>query len=329
MKFQCDLIRAVRQHFDLANISYTESGDADYFATRYREMQERRISSRPRRVHFSKEAHESLGNLMRESDANQQIKVREAWATAFKIWYLLENGEELMPYLSKKVRNADYSDGLLWHYGMHHFHLSSRMESAEFVKRSDYLLFVMVTNEDVFFVDVRKHHDPQNLLWVRQNLLDIVHANWPEITRSRSLTGTRGTALTDEEIKVLRDKNTNVALGLGEITLAPLGFGSMADGSSAFCRFWAMKLLHEIREIENYFNNPPGDLRSALEAKGIIMTGGSELRLDLLVNVVPSSELVECLQKENHLCKVLCAMGFTIVDNATGLPVMIRSETDI
>ena len=143
------------------------------------------------------------------------------------------------------------------------------------------------------------------------------------------MTGTRGATLSDEEIKVLRDKHTNVVLGLGEITLAPLGFGTMADGSSAFCRFWAMRLLDEIREIENYFNNPPGDLHSALGAKGIIMSGGSELRLDLLVNVVPSSELVECLQEENHLCRVLCAMGFTIVDNATGFPVMIRSATDV
>ena len=118
VKFQCDLIKVVRQHFDMANISYTESGDANYFATRYREMQERRISSRPRRVHFSRETHESLGNLMRESDANQQSKAREAWATAFKIWHLFENGEDIMPYLSKKVSNADYSGRTsvaLWH----------------------------------------------------------------------------------------------------------------------------------------------------------------------------------------------------------------------
>ena len=329
VKFQCDLIKVVRQHFDLANISYAESGDANYFATRYREMQERRISSKPRRVHFSRETHESLGKLMRESDVSQQRKAREAWTTAFKIWHLFENGEDLMPYLSKKVNNADHSDGLLWHYGMHHFHLSSRFGSSEFVERSDYLLFAMVANEDVFFVDVRKHRDPQNLLWVRQNLLAIVQANWPEIIKSRSLTGTRGASLTDEEIKVLRDKNTNVALGLGESTLAPLGFGTMADGSSAFCRFWAMRLLDEIRAIETYFNSPPADLHSALESKGIVMSGGSGLSLGLLVNVAPSSEHVEHLQNANHLCRVLCAMGFTIVDNATGFPVMIRSETDI
>ena len=84
---------------------------------------------------------------------------------------------------------------------MHHFHLNDQLDTSGFVERSDYLLFAILDEADAYFVDIMKHSDPENLLWVRQNLLKIVHSNWPELTQSRALRGTTGDQLTDNQKK--------------------------------------------------------------------------------------------------------------------------------
>ena len=58
---------------------------------------------------------------------------------------------------------------MLWDYAMHHRHLSRNVGQNAFVERSDWLLFVIVADEDAYFVDVRRHSDPDRLQWVRQD----------------------------------------------------------------------------------------------------------------------------------------------------------------
>ena len=136
---------------------------------------------------------------------------------------------------------------------MHHLHLSRKLDESGFAERLDYLLFSIVGDEEVFFVDVRKYHDPEKLLWVRQDLLNIVHSNWPGLTYTRALHGVIGSTITDVEKRELRRKNANHIPGLGGHAIAPLGGGTMSDGSSAWCRAWGNKLLHEVEQHESYF----------------------------------------------------------------------------
>ena len=207
---------------------------------------------------------------------------------------------------------------------MHHFHLSLKLEASGFVERSDYLLFALLADEDALLVDVREHHDPEGLLWVRQDLLRIVHFNWPEITESRLLHGVRGAYITDREKKNLRDRNSNAILELGKQAVAPLGWGTAFDGSSFWCRFWASRLLREIDAQESYFNSQPADLRSALEAEGIETSEKMEFRLVDLEGLDPSPEALEALQDETHLGRNLSSLGFIIVEATTGCPLLIR-----
>ena len=89
----------------------------------------------------------------------------------FRIRFIMTSGGDLTPYLGKGIMDATSNDGLLWDYGMHHFHLSSGFERSGFARRSPYLLVALVADEDVFLVDVRNHRDPESLQWVRQDLL--------------------------------------------------------------------------------------------------------------------------------------------------------------
>ena len=323
MDFQRDLIDIVRDYFSQRDISYEGLDKAEDFAARYCEMRIRRIDPAPRHVHFSSELYETLGRLANETDSREREKASDAWKTVFRLWHLFTSGGTVPPYLGRSIQNATSCDGLLWDYGMHHFHLRSGVEYSGFIKRSDYLLFAMVSDKDVFFVDVRKHRDPQKLQWVRQDLLKIVHANRPEITNAHVLHGIQGSSLRDEQKKELRRKNVNTVADLGGLAIGPLGWGTLSNGGSVWCQMWGDKLLHEIRWHETFLSGQPEELRVALAAKGVAVPGVMNFRLALLDNIDASTELAEYLQEGNHASKGLCAMGFAIVEATSGYPVTI------
>ena len=328
INFQCDLIEIVKRYFSQAGISYKDGGDAGDFAARYFEMLIRRVMPVPRRVHFSRELDDSLRRLTLESISEEREKTLEAWNAVFRIWYLPVSGGDLMPYLGKGIRDATTQDGFLWDYGMHHFHLSSGFEKPGVARRSDYLLFAIVSNEDAFLVDVRKHRDPEGLQWVKQYLLRIVHRNWSEITSSRVLNGIQGTILTDQQKKELRRKNVNTVTAVGEVAIAPLGLGTMADGSSAWCRLQANKLLHEIEWHESILSCPPEELRTTLAAGGVGI-GEEDFRLVLLESIDASAKLVEHLQHGGHQSEGLYSMGFAILEAKLGVPITVSVSNEV
>ena len=171
MNLENDLIDIIKRYFSVEGISYEDKGSGSDFATRYLEMHTRRIYSRPRAVYFSDEIHDSLGDLARQQDEGIREEALDAWHTVFRIWHLLVEGQTVLPYLSERVSNSRTQDWILWDYGMHHFHLNSQLDESGIVKRSDYLLLVIVTEEAAYFVDVRLHRDLSENLWVRQDLL--------------------------------------------------------------------------------------------------------------------------------------------------------------
>ena len=322
VNFRSELTDIVRSYFSQKCISY-KAGD---LAARYCEMRIRHIEPVPRRVHFSSELNGTLGNLANETDSHERGKALEAWNTVFRLWHLFTKGGDLTPYLSEGIKNATSTDGLLWDYGMHHFHLRSGVKDSGLIRRSKHLLFGIVADKDAFFVDVRKHRDPQGLQWVKQDLLKIVHTNWPEITNAHILRGVRGSTLTDAQKKELRRKNTNAVIDLDEYAIAPLGWGTTGDGTSLWCRMWAIKLLREINWHETILNGQPEELRETLAAKGVTTSGVMDFRLVLLDSIDASPELVEHLQKGDHLSRGLYTMGFAIVEATSGYPATITQR---
>lgn len=326
--FRRDLIDIVRIYFSQNGISYKDGIKAGDLAARYCEMRIKRIHPAPRSVRFSDELNATLGWLAREADSKERGKALEAWNAVFKLWNLFTSGGDVTPFLSERVKDAAKSDGLLWDYGMHHFHLSSEVGDSGFIRRSDYLLFAIVADSDAFFVDVRKHRDPDDLQWVRQDLLNIVHTNWPEITGARVLRGVRGSTLTDKQKKELRRKNVISIPDLCGVATFPLGGGTMADGSSLWSRWWALKLLREVEWHEEVLKGTTKGLRRTIGEKGMTTSGEIDCRLVLLDSVNTSPELFEHLQNGDHSSKDLYAMGFAIVDTISGHPVTITQTAN-
>ena len=329
MSFKSDLADIIKQQFVRVGIRYDNNIDLCSLVLRYLEMLNIRVDPISRKVHFSEEIQDSLGILSLKTDEEKQGKAAEAWKTVFLIRGFLAEGKNVNGFLSKGIKFATGKrsiDGLLWDFGMHHFHLSKNFETSGFVERADYLLFAVITQKDAYFVDVRAHPKQGDLGWVSRDLLKILYSNWPELVESKILRGVSGTELTDEEIQELRRKNCNHVTELGGNAIAPIGGGMMADGSSLSCRVLAMKLLHEIDQHQLYFDSQPQEVRFGLETEGIKISEEMEFDLVLLDGLNPSDNLIDSLRAEQCLSRDLCEMGLAVVERCTRSPIVVSNK---
>ena len=317
MNLCSDLSHLIQGQFDKHGISHGRSMTLDRLVARYFEMNIRLIHPAPRRVHFSDQAHASLGELSRQS--KDDTSARDAWTAVFRLRQLLVEGANVNAFLSKNIRRATGWDGLLWQYGMHHFHLGCETDKDGFVKRSAHLLFAIVAPLDTYFVDVRPHPPPFGVEWVSQDLLRIVHSNWPKLIEANVLQGVHGSELTDGEMHALRRKNINYAMDIDGKAIAPLLRGMEGDGSSVLCTVLASQLLQELRYHEEVLRSE--DIRHAvardMRARGVDVGPTLEFELVFLEDLAPTPELLAVLTAERCISKDLCRRGLAVVDKET------------
>ena len=324
MSLESDLSRLILDQFDKHGIYYDRSMPLQRLSARYFEISTRRIQPTPRQVHFSDQIHTSLGELSRRGETDSSA--RDAWGMVFGLRQHLVDGVNVNAFLSKNIRMAAGWDGLFWHYGMHHFHLGRGTDKHGFVKRSKDLLFAIVAPMDAYFVDVRPHPPKDGIGWVSQELLRIVHSNWPKLIEANVLHGISGDDLTDEEMQELRRKNMNYAMNIGGKAIAPLRGGLASDGSSVLCTFSASWLMNELRYHEEALRNE--EVRQAiaqdLRGKGLDVEPTLEFELVLLDEDLPASpELIASLTAESCISRDLCRRGFAIVEKESRLPIAI------
>ena len=328
MNFLRDLREIIASDFDDKGISYPENAGVEHLAQRHWEMRFRRVSQRPRKVHFSDELHDSLGGLVKVTESEPSPQRREAWVTVIYLRLLFENGESVLSFLSDRINDSESTDGLLWDYGLHHLHLSRQPGKAGFVKRSGWLLYARVTDDDVYFVDVRAHRDCERLEWVRQEILSILHSNWPDLMEPVRLNGVTGVQITDQQKKEIRRKNVNVAHRIGGHTVMPLGMGVTGDGHSSLCRFLADKLIHEIGLHQSYFEDESGALDALLAAAGK-EAFPAELRLVKLEDVDLAPDVMADLLTTDEVEVGLARMGFGIIEATTQTLVIVDYQNQL
>ena len=314
MSLESDLSRLIRDQFDKNGISYDPSMPVQCLTARYFEMSMRRIQPVPRRVHFSDQIHTSLGELSRRGKS--ESLARDAWGMVFGLRQHLVDGVNVNAFLSKNIRNAEGWDGLLWNYGMHHFHLGRERGKDGFVKRSKHLLFAIVAEMDAYFVDVRPHPPKDGIGWVSQELLRIVHSEWPELIEKSILHGVSGDELTDEEMHELRRKNVNYAMNIDGKAIARLLGGMAGDGSSGLCTFLASWLMHELRRHEEILRNEEirQEVAQDLQAKGFDVEPTLEFELVFLEDLAVTPKLNATLTAETCMSRDLCRRGLAIVE---------------
>ena len=274
--FKSDLVEAIKTSFDGLGIRFDPGiSDTSRLAAQYFYVRFRLISSKPRFVHFSKALEAQLPTM----DSKWTALVNN-------IKDHFQAGWDVSKFLSKKMFDATFNDGLWNDYGIHHFHLTRELgKNGRSARGSEMLLFAIVKESDAYFIDIAPHPDGESLEdcgWVRQDLLTITNSNWPELCEHHIARGFTGSVLTDAQKKELRRKNVNVAHQVGDKAIFPMGGGSTSAGTNSLCQFLGDKLLWEIENLQSYCATQPSEIRAALKDKGHDVEEDMQFKLVLL-----------------------------------------------
>ena len=310
--FTSDLVEEIKGLFHKLGIRYgPDPGDPSRLAAQYFYVRFRMISAKPRLVHISK----TLESRLLTMDSN--------WTTLVNVIKdHFQAGGRVSKFLSKRIFDATFNDGLLNDYRIHHFHLSDKLDKGGFfVKRSDMLLFALVEESDAFFIDVVPHPDDRTAVdfgWTRQDLLTTINSNWPQLLEPHIAGGISGDILTDAQKKVLRQKNINVVHQVGDEAIFPMGGGVTSAGTNMLWQVLGDKLIYEIENLQRYCETQPSDIRTALKNQGHDLTEDMEFKLVLFDEFDASDGRGQSIQGN------LKGSGWGIVEVTTGTVVDLR-----
>ncbi len=136
-------------------------------------------------------------------------------------------GENLWPHLSRKLFKPKFNDGILNDWGIHHLHLGIVVQPNGFIKGTGPVLFARFDETTAYLIDTRSHG-----AWTEQECLCILHRNWPASIEQFKRKGITGQRLSDDQLKVLRAKNCNVALDVDGVAYIGMGGGVAASGAA-------------------------------------------------------------------------------------------------
>lgn len=140
-------------------------------------------------------------------------------------------GANLVPYLSKQIKDAGYSDGILNDWNIHHLHLSCRIGKDGFVQRSDYQIFAFFTEDVCYLLQIYPHNKPN--LYSTQEMIKIIDNNWPELIEKNKINGNLSISITDAEYAKLRKANVSTFVQTEpDKIFGVIGGGYMSNGSS-------------------------------------------------------------------------------------------------
>lgn len=166
--FEGDLKEHFVNVFTTGGYSFPRDAEAWNLAVLYAAMKLRSISPRRRTVYWSPELKSKLA-ILDDAIAHALKTIETESLTAMN----------LNQRMSRDVEDVECHDNLFNDLGILHLHLGVRKPNpSEFVVRSGKLLFVMVREDDIYFLDLLDHNV---FKYSNPELLEIVHRNWPEL----------------------------------------------------------------------------------------------------------------------------------------------------
>ena len=101
----------------------------------------------------------------------------------------LEHGQDVSLYLSKDSVAASEFDSLLYDWGIYHFHLGEKIDNRTGrIERTGPLLFAKIDAQKVYCINVYTH-GKGNRPWSKQEMIRILHQNWPETIQRYRIPG--------------------------------------------------------------------------------------------------------------------------------------------
>lgn len=166
------------------------------------------IVPKPRKVQYAKEF---LEKLYSPGTADNLRDIILLFVKRF------EMGEEIVFSLSRDIFKPYVYDNLLFHWGIYHLHLSDTPANtkADMINnRSDYTLFFLVDNDNVYLIDFRRH--PKGNQYADYDFLERIHNNgWDSVVglkKDDSIVECEYIAKSPSDIKCLWDNKINTII---------------------------------------------------------------------------------------------------------------------
>ncbi len=261
-KFECDIQNIAKLFIEYFDKRLNEK--INDYVLNWIEYVIRLIPPKKREVHFSKDFWERA-----PKECCEQIR---SLADKFK------SGQDVNPYLSKTVQNAlqgKRTDMLWTDWEICHFHLSENIPNGSyFSKRSDYLLFAIIGDYFVCFLDARPH--PKGAEFADPELYKYICESWPELVNN--LEGiSPDKDWSKEEIHKFRQRGLNVCYSYNGQVKA-LGGLTTVSGKSVRSVFLRDRMTFELDELskrladyieKEFINFSESDYLLKLETDGI------------------------------------------------------------
>lgn len=254
MNFVLDWQNSIIEEMKEEGLEFSESEPKDSLIIWYLNYLRRKVSKQPRKVYKSQEfscpeeLEKGLSNLIGA----------------------LENGDDITPYLSKKIDELNYKDGMFNDWRIHHLHLGERME-GKFIKRTGPLLYALFTEHEAYLINIYSHKN-----WTKKDVLQTIQYNWPNLIEPYKLKGVEGLAneYSEGDHQKLRNAGITVLIELEDkggkkFVIAPLGMGIATSGDSLN----DIKVYHQeikgARNLEDLVNKNIDYIEGVIKGQGI------------------------------------------------------------
>lgn len=238
-------------------IKYDKSDDTYHVLLNYLNVINRMIYNVRRMVFISDEINKKVHN---KEIPTEYIEALELFYSKFR------NGDDITPYLSRRIYKSKLSkykksyqgkesrDLLLYDWGIHHLHLTPEDVDAneKTSTRSEYLLFIKVKQNAVYFVDVLKHDTKE---FANKNLIRIIDRNWPQLLKDKVLSDVKiKSEFTEEEIIRQRQSGKLVLYNIDGKTYGLIGGGITSNSVSITYVRIADNIFNTLNGFEEYID---------------------------------------------------------------------------
>jgi len=225
----------------------------------------RRIPARPRRTHMPAPPIQPPAGLSLAKGYQEVVAASE-------------NGGDLFPFQSTGLLAHDGKDLMLFDWGIYHLHLSvdPHPKKAGFNARTEPLLYVIVTDDDLYQIAIKPHGE-----WSCVELLDIVEKNWPHLLEhARCGMKVANAVSTDQEIESMRKHQINCAVRLSSGNVYSFLASGIAMSGESFKANKAMIDAHRILQaVERKVKEKSQELELELGRDGRALPETAAIRL--------------------------------------------------
>lgn len=186
---------------------------------------------------------------------------------------ILENGGDILPYLSTRIDNLSFQDGLFNDWGVLHLHLGDKPHPKKqgFISRTGPLLFLYKDDGVAYFLDVFTHND-----WTNKKVLQIIQNNWPELLDKYRLSEATGVTsnYSENEYSELRKAGAFVFIELKDkngnpTVIAPPHLGIASSGHANIDVRQHDYEYEIIKEKENIIRQNIASIKEVIQSNGM------------------------------------------------------------